>query len=415
MTAPDAAYGKRVKCPQCGNPIAVPGAPATVPAQGGHIQAPQMPVPPSAVQQPPPFPQQQQHYQQQYPPQQQHPQQQYPQQQYPQQQYPQQQQYPPQYQGQQQYQDQYQQQGEYPAEEGYEDTGGGRKRKKKGSRSDWAKVRSGVTFVLIGVLVLIGGMIFVSLAAVVVVGSTASAMTSGMTPGPGGKIMPGQVTAAANSAANTGLTGIYIVAILGLLVMISSMALTVLGNVFCINAPEAAGAKILALTSLGLLLVAVAFYVLGWFVNIFTVGMAANAGLGGLNTLATGMSFSMICSIISYLAFFAHLIVFQILLRALAVAMKRSGLVSNITAMMITGGVAIALMVVAFVILMMSLSSAAASAGSNPFQSGSSAASGGIMAMMMMCLSAIAMLTWGVWYIISLFMVRATISEKLGY
>src|SRR5262249_19403228 len=158
-----------------------------------------------------------------------------------------------------------------------------------------------------------------------------------------------------------------------------------------------------------LLLVAVVCFVLNWVVQAFTVGMAAT---GNLSTMSAGSTFSLILVLGSMITFFAHIIVFQLLLRALAVAMRRSGLAGSITAMMIVGGVGILFSVMAFVIVAFGVAGAASA--TNIQQAQSSVGTSGVMAVLSGCLSAILMLTWFIWYIISLFMVRATISEKIG-
>jgi hypothetical protein len=215
---------------------------------------------------------------------------------------------------------------------------------------------------------------------------------------------------AATTGATTMVYGAVALLIFLMIGMLVCIALTVLGNVFCMSAPEAAGARILAIVSLSLLIAYLVLQIGSVLIRVFSLGFALAMSDPGVLFAQHGLAG--IVGLIGTVAGFAHIIVFQLLLRALAQTLRRDGLAGAILAMMIVGAVAVVVQVAMAVIALTTVGTSIAMGPSRASFNNMSAGFG--MTAALGCLFLVLMLTWIIWYIISLFMVRAAISDKIG-
>lgn len=360
LKVPDTVLGKNVKCPKCSFAFV---APAATPSPA-ITKTPAAPPPPPVPQQPrPPAPRED-------------------------------------------YQDDYQRDDD--DEEEYDDRRR-RRRKPPGTRNEWAKVRTGVTLVLSGVFTLLATALLSCCAFGVVVG-----------------VLAGSVSQAARNRGNVGgalgtslglFIAVCVLAGLGVLIM---FGLTGVGNIFCIAAPRKKGAKALAITSSALVGATVLLLVISITVVVLSGALAAsNRSVQGLQGLLAGSLVGLILYFLSVLAWFSQIITYQFFLRSVSVILQRTGLTSAITWMIGVGGAAILVYILGMAVQLVSgIGAARATAFSRGGSSANDLAStggalGGLLGGALTCFGAILYLTWFVWYIVTLFMVRGAISARV--
>ena len=253
----------------------------------------------------------------------------------------------------------------YEDEEEYE-----RPRRTAGRRADWAKVRTGVTLVLVSVILAIL-LIPIAIVIMIVAGGGAAAAAQQGRPGAG---------VAAFGA------GVLVGVLLGRLVRLLSL----IGNIICLAAPPKYGAKNLAVATLILMSVSAVCQLVSFLV----------APLG----------------IVGGLAYAAGFFVFLFFLRALARCLRADSLEASVKNLLILYGVTIGLTIVT-VILVVGLGAgaalAAARGGGNPGAAGAGLGAMALVGLGCGCIDILAGLAAFIWYIIVLVQTRTQITYYL--
>jgi hypothetical protein len=267
------------------------------------------------------------------------------------------------------------------------------RRSPRGSRGEWLRVRSGVGYFLAAAYTFVGSILVVFCGSFVVAAAGAGAA------GGGGGGRPNFQAAGAMGAGFVALMVIYLGGFLATLV------LQLVGQIFCLAAPEYRGARTLAKLSLGLYVTYLAAQVANWVVSF------AGAGLAGANPMGMGAAsgLSMVVSIIGGLVSLAYAGVLVFLLRSLALALREEGLARNAIYFFIYFIVCFVFLILGIVVFVMAMAKGLgdAAAGQGP---GNMMAGMGI-GVVLICLDLLLFLGLLIWYIITLSMTRGAITR----
>jgi hypothetical protein len=199
---------------------------------------------------------------------------------------------------------------------------------------------------------------------------------------PGQPVFPGQ---APLPGAQTGIA--LVLPILMMIVYVLFFIAHLIGDILCIGAPRKYGARSLAVTAVVLASVTIFGQVSGFLLPPLQL-------VGGL-------------------AWTGHIFVFLIFLRAIARAMRAYGLESNLKYLIVLFSVGIGSMFIAFIILIVALGAAVLGALGGGGAPGAVAGlgAGALVGAACMCISALIMLAFVVWYIVVLAQIRTELGR----
>jgi hypothetical protein len=248
-------------------------------------------------------------------------------------------------------------------------------RKRKGRKGEWRKVRTGLTLILIGIFTQLVALLFIVIGLIVVMGGIANAGPQGGGPGPG---------------ANAGLVGGGLVMCVGGIMIFGAFITSVIGNIFCVYVPPLNGARALAITSL--ILIGLSFLAAcGGGVYNATSNPGRGGGAGGANP------FSGIGNLLSL----AQMVVFIFFMRQSAVTLREHGLARRLIFFLVYSAVAVVASIAMIVVVVFSAINLVAGGGAGF----GGAALGGLIVVGLLLLGMF------IWYIVSLFMMRAAITR----
>jgi len=250
------------------------------------------------------------------------------------------------------------------------------RRRRARADGDWRPVRSGLTLIIAGIFVAIG-MAVVAVCGGIMLGVGMAAMAQQRGGPPDLAAMP--------------LFIVFIVLVAG--GYLTCIGLTVVGNMRCAGAPEP-GPRTLAFTSSGLLIAGIFCY-LGALASVIFGGAMMGPNRLGPNAGMPFMAIFFVLYMLGTLLLYAQTIVFQFFLRSVAVAFRADSLARSIMGMIIFGFVAIALIILIAVVAGMAENNQRMRGDPSPL-----AAMGG-------CFIIMIGLGWAIWYIVTLFQVRA--------
>jgi predicted Zn finger-like uncharacterized protein len=274
-----------------------------------------------------------------------------------------------------------------------------RPRRKRSARADWARVRNGITFVLIAICIVIGAGIIAGVGTAIIGMGAAAAMAPSAA---------GRPTAAPVVAAGTGF-----LALIGFtaLLNLAAQVLTLVGYIFCMAAPQKHNARTLAITTVGFAAGSLAMGLLGGILAI-----SSGMGVAGLNMGMVGSGPVWILSLISNALSLGKYFTFLLFIMAIARCIRDYALEKSAKTLTILSGVGLVGAVIWFVLSIAFVGMAAASAMSHaPGTSPSAAANTGALAMLACsCGMAILGIVIFVWYIIVLVQARGALAYAAG-
>lgn len=277
---------------------------------------------------------------------------------------------------------------------------------------DWRKVRAGITFVLAAVFVMLASWLVLMCAGALFVGGIASVASSESRPGQPPE-MGGLVAGFAG--------GILLVLLAGALGFVSK-ALEITGMVFGLFVPARHGAKGLAIAALVLSVGALLMNCGGSSVSGFSsagsspsYNSGGGAGGSGPPSSGGGGGAGSAISLLSTVLTAANWIVFLLYLRAVALCLHEEGLAASVLYLLIAsiiGGVIMA----GLIVLLIVLAVGAILSMFNPNSGAAAATLEGVGIVAIIAIAAIALLMIGlyIWYVMTLFQVRAAITSHLG-
>ncbi|HEV3117170.1 MAG TPA: MJ0042-type zinc finger domain-containing protein [Gemmataceae bacterium] len=270
--------------------------------------------------------------------------------------------------------------------------------RREGRTVDWVKVRQGITFVLIAICVAIGGALVVGIAGAVI--------TMGAAAGAAGAAGGGRPPIGAVAVAGGGM-----VAVVGLNVLVQIVAevLTLIGYVFCMNAPQKYNARTLAVTTVVLAGANLAFTLLALlFAFTSGLGLAGMRGLGFSGGAAIMNMIAAACNLGKYFTFLLFLI-------AVARCIRVRSLEKSTRNLTILSAVGIAGTLVWFILTVVVVGATAAGAVAGGAGGAGAAMGGGLMAIAACgCIMLVVGLAIFVWYIVVLAQTRAALSNYLA-
>jgi predicted Zn finger-like uncharacterized protein len=264
----------------------------------------------------------------------------------------------------------------------------------RGSRTAWRKTRTGVTLVLIGVFTQIAAYALIIVALIMVVAGAASAASA--------------IRSGGSAGAPAGVFGGLGMLCCSGVLLLASFILSVTGNVFCVFTPALNGAKILAIISLALISLQVLFAIIGGIAGgmagaqagAASSSMGGGPGPAGPPAMPGSNAFGLIGNFIGL----AQFIVFLVFLRQCAVTLRERGTARSILFLIICTGVVVVVSAILVFALILGALAVISSGGGGATGFGA----GAIIGLIIILLMALGML---VWYIISLFQIRGAITK----
>jgi predicted Zn finger-like uncharacterized protein len=273
---------------------------------------------------------------------------------------------------------------EPPRDRRYEEDDEGPLREPRGNRDAWARVRSGVTLVLVAIFTAILS-IAVFIAGVLLIFRTAI-----------GNAAQAQTREGAEAATEKGLTGLKMFLGFFVLGVLGSLVMQMIGYFFCMAVPPKKGAKGLAIATFCLATGSLALSVLGDAILFLSEN--------GLEGLLFGGGIGRRLQPVANLMSLAGFIIFLLFLRNVALALKSHGLASSIATLMVTGAIFF-VGIVSFAVMTLLASGSSSSAAVE---------STGLLAGLCACGNILLGLVWFVWYIVTLFQVRGVIDSYVS-
>jgi len=275
-----------------------------------------------------------------------------------------------------------------------------RRPRRRRPRTNWPRLRQGITLVLASWLVLIGSVIVAIIGGMLIACAGAPALNKALASGgPGNK--PGNV-GSSGFAALGGLAMLVVVFAIPFLFQ----TLKVLGYVFCLSAPRKHAARILAIVTLSLGGAALACFLLG----------TCAGGLGGFSTAGRGLIgnsagvLSILFGLLRGVLVLAEYIVFLFFLRAVCLAVDDEFQASRVVAFMVGIVAFICVTLVSIFglpIIMRAMVDISGNAG------GQGLTTAGYLALAWFGILGLAFLGMVGWYIVLLFQVRAAIGDRI--
>jgi predicted Zn finger-like uncharacterized protein len=268
-----------------------------------------------------------------------------------------------------------------------------RNRGDRGSKSDWQRVRQGIGYILAAIFTVIGAYLLQCFGTFVIGGATAEL---------------GANQTARSSAAAAGLAALFVLG-LSLLAYLAGLVLYVVGNCFCLRAPDRRGANTLAKIALGLMIAAIVFVVIGTTIGMVSRGPASSPDSS--STLGAGA----VVNLLGFVLGIGHNIVFLFFLRAVALSIHDEGLARNLLYLLIFYIVDLVITIVGVVVILIAAVGTIATvmSGSGSGQGSNALAGLGIGMIVGGCILILLGLAYVVWYIIALAWVRGAITTYL--
>jgi hypothetical protein len=269
------------------------------------------------------------------------------------------------------------------------------------SPRDWARVRTGISF-LVGALV-VSILSFVALLAALVVGG--GTLINAMARVNAGNQLEGKDAA--------GLLVVLLLLFSFAFILLVGYALSVTGHIFCVFAPPSHGARVLAIIALVLSSLSVLSCCGGGLMSVPHAHASSRQLEGGGNDAGGGRS----PGGLQYLFDMAEKIVFLFFLRSVALSVRANGLASSIVYQLIATGVGIVLSIglvcggvaLGAMMILQKLN------GPDPAAAWQTAPTGYIVAWLAM--AGLYVVVWTVlllWYVVTLFQVRSALTGYLN-
>jgi predicted Zn finger-like uncharacterized protein len=272
------------------------------------------------------------------------------------------------------------------ADDEYEDDEGDfeerrrRRKKRKGSRTEWRKVRSGITLVISGVFAQLAAILIIAIGLFALLGSIRDAAHV-----PGGGPPTG---------------GLLVICFAGILAL-TSLILYVIGNIFCVYVPPLNGARTLAITSLVLLCANLLLACIAGIVQ-------ASAGADRARPPGTGGN---PIGLLGNLAGLAQIVVFIFFMRQSALTLGERGLARSIVFLLVYSVVAVVVSVA--LILWLILTTLSFLFGGENVGARGAAFGGSVLAVLIIV--GLLLLGMFIWYVVSLFQLRGAITRYVEY
>jgi|GEM_PF-4054586 len=270
-----------------------------------------------------------------------------------------------------------------------------RPRRKVGGKADWGRVRTGVTLVLVSILIMIGTVI-IGMIAGFFIGAGAGAALASRPPGAKGPPVAPVVVAG---------TGFMMLAVFSFVMGLASQIAALVGYIFCMAAPQKYNARTLAMTTVGLAGGSLAFALIAGILS-FTGGATGNPGVGLAAGGAAGI-LGLIGNVLNAAKYFT----FLFFLMAVARNLRAYSLEKSAKNLAILSGVAMVGAVVWFVLTIVLVGAAIAAAP----QAGVGALGASAIAMLACsCGMIVVGLAVFVWYIVVLVQARGVLGDYLA-
>jgi hypothetical protein len=213
-----------------------------------------------------------------------------------------------------------------------------------------------------------------------------------------------------------GGAGFMVVALLGLVLLLTCQGLRILGLFNCMSAPTKNNARQLARVALILSCVYLAITLITQVIGLINPAVAV-----GANPFAAlaAVSVSGILSIIGAFVWLADFIVFTLFLRGTALNIRKHGLAETAKYLLIFGLTIVGLFVVALGVGLLAVGAGAMAAGAGGNAPVGGAMAGGVIFTgLCVCVDALMALGFFIWYIINLVQLRVAVVEyadRRGY
>lgn len=261
------------------------------------------------------------------------------------------------------------------------------------ARDAWRKVRTGITLILYSIGVAIALVILLLCLLVPLATSIGS----------------GNPRAGAGPSAGV---GIALIVMGGLLILggLTILGLRITGQAFCIAAPSKNGAK-------GLAVAALLLTIAGLFLTLGSVGLGIIEGAGVIPSLPGGRGtttgLSNLLNQLGNVVGMIESIVFLFYLRAVALGIHNRGLAQSIGYLLMVSGM-MAVLFIGLIVVVIVSAVGATTLGAGPQGPGRKEFEGATaLAGICGCVFVIMLITYAIWYLVTLFQVRGAISAYL--
>jgi phage FluMu protein Com len=271
-------------------------------------------------------------------------------------------------------------------------------RPRQSARANWSKVRTGVTLVLISVLIFIASIAVLVIGGLIAAASAVAVVQRAANQPPGMPVQPpaGQMMGVAG--------GMLVVVILAGLMRFAAEVLALVGYIFCMNASPKHGAKTLAIVTLALGGGTLLFFLANN--GLMLTGRAAAPG-GGMNVVGSGP-----VTIIADLLNLARFIVSLFFLRAVALCLRDWSLEKSAKTLIILWCIFAGMFVTLLTATIVFAAGAVAAAAGGGGAPGAGIAGAGLLIMGCGCIDLLLFLVAVIWYIVVLVQTRTALAGR---